>query len=111
MVKFLSGGPRKETESPFSGNRELWFDIEYQGQKQTWTISQVSLLAELKRMAPLTDRNLHIQLVPVDDEFRKKWPKFKGKDRYAVKPAVRKATPTVEEKVIDNLPMTKARNQ
>lgn len=67
VASLLANGPRKETENPFSGNRELWFDIEYQGQKHTWIISQIRLLAELKRMAPLTGKKLHVRLVPVDD--------------------------------------------
>lgn len=87
-VKFLADGPRRETDSPFSDNKELWFDIEYQGQKMTWTISQVSLLAELKRQVPLAGKNLHIKLVPVDEEFKKRWPKFRGRDRYQVKPVL-----------------------
>lgn len=84
-VTFLAGGPRKETDSPFSDNKELWFDVEYQGRKMTWTISQVSLLAELKRQAPLAGKHLLIKLIPVDEAFKQRWPKFRGRDRYQVK--------------------------
>ena len=86
QVKFLTDGPRKESPNPWDETgRELWFDIEHQGKKMTWTISQISLLVELKRLAPLAGKTLSIELVPVDDKFRQKWPRFRGKERYEVK--------------------------
>lgn len=84
-VKFLTDKPRKETPSVFdSRSMELWFDIEYQGRLMTWTISQISLLLELKKHAPLKGKEFFIQLVPVDEEFKKARPQYKGKDRYRV---------------------------
>lgn len=84
-VKFLTDKPRKETPSAFdSRSMELWFDIEYQGRLMTWTISQISLLLELKKQAPLEGKEFFIQLVPVDEEFRRARPQYKGKDRYLV---------------------------
>lgn len=84
-VTFLGDGPRKETENSFNpGTKELWFDILYQGQIMTWTINQISLLLELKRYAPLTGKEFLVQLVPVDDEFKKLRPNYRGKDRYQV---------------------------
>lgn len=84
-VRFLTDRPRKETPSAFdSRSMELWFDIEYQGRLMTWTISQISLLLELKKHAPLKGKGFFIQLVPVDEEFRRVRPQYKGKDRYLV---------------------------
>ena len=85
-VKFLTDKPRKETPSAFDNrSMELWFDIEYQGKTMTWTISQISLLLELKKNAPLKGKEFFIQLVPVDAEFKKARPQFRGKDRYLVR--------------------------
>jgi hypothetical protein len=50
----------------------------------TWTISQVSLLIALKEHDPIKDKTFDIKLVEVDDEFKKKNPKYKGKERYIV---------------------------
>jgi len=87
-VKFLTDKPRKETPSAFdSRSMELWFDIQYQGRLMTWTISQISLLLELKKLAPLKGKEFFIQLVPVDEEFKRARPQFRGKDRYLVKSA------------------------
>jgi len=99
-VRFLTDGPRKETDSPFSDNKELWFDIAYQDKTMTWTVSQISLLAELKRQAPLASKTLHIKLVPVDEEFKKRWPKFRGRDRYQVKPVMGGAA--VDEEIVED---------
>ena len=85
QVKFLSDHPRKESPSAFQPDKpELWFEVEYDGQVMTWTISQISLLLELKKHAPLGNKIFHIQLVPVDEAFKNRRPKYKGKDRYVV---------------------------
>ncbi len=85
QVRFLSDYPRKETPSAFNQNaRELWFDIDFEGQVMTWTISQISLLVELKRHAPLGNKFFSIKLVPVDEEFKQRRPKYRGKERYEV---------------------------
>jgi hypothetical protein len=102
-VRFLADGPRKETDSPFSDNKELWFDIEYQSRKMTWTISQISLLAELKRQSPLAGNTLHVRLIPVDEEFKKRWPRFRGRDRYQVKPVQDVAVE--EEEIVQSNPV------
>jgi len=84
-IKFLTAGPKKETMNRFNpGTKELWFDIEHGEEVKTWTVSQISLLVELKKHEPLTGKVFDIKLVPVDDEFRKQRPKYKGKDRYEV---------------------------
>ncbi len=99
-VRFMTDGPRKETDSPFSDNKELWFDIIYRDRTMTWTVSQISLLAELKRQAPLAGKALHIRLIPVDEEFKKRWPKFRGRDRYQVQPALE--SPEIEEEAVED---------
>ncbi len=84
-VIFLSDGPRRETENNFDKNsKDLWFDISYQDKEMTWTISQISLLSELKKHSPLKEKILRIRLVPVTEEFRKKRPKYRGSERYQV---------------------------
>jgi len=84
-VRFLTDNPRRETPSAFdSRSMEFWFDIQYQGRTMTWTISQISLLLELKKHPPLKGKTFFIQLVPVDDEFKRMRPQYKGKDRYLV---------------------------
>ena len=103
VVRFMADGPRKETDSPFNDNKELWFDVVYQDQPMTWTISQVSLLAELKRQTPLAGKILHVRLIPVDDEFKQRWPKFRGRDRYQVKPVP--GDSLVEEEIVQSNPM------
>ncbi len=88
-VKFLSDGPRKQTVNRFDPKNpkaELWFDIEVMGNQMTWTISQVSLLVELKNHSPLKDNTFDIKLVPVDENFKKQNPKYKGSTRYKVTP-------------------------
>ena len=85
VVRFLSDQPRKESPSVFKPNtQELWFDIVYEGEVMTWTISQISLLLELKKHEPLGGKFFQVQLVPVDEAFKERWPKYKGKDRYVI---------------------------
>ncbi len=87
-VTFLSDGPRKETENNFDSNaHDLWFDVSYEGKEMTWTISQVSLLSELKKHSPLKNKTVLIRLVPVTAEFRRMRPKYKGSERYEVSEA------------------------
>lgn len=86
-VKFLADKPRKQTTNRYNPNQpkpELWFNIEAKGEPMTWTISQVSLLIALKEHEPIKDKTFDIKLVEVDDEFKKKNPKYKGKERYIV---------------------------
>ena len=87
-VKFITDGPRKETINTYDRNHpkpELWFDVEINGMQMTWTISQVTLISELKKNAPLKGKTFEIKLVPVTEDFRKDNPKYKGKDIYEVK--------------------------
>ena len=78
-VTFLTDGPRKETENNFDSNaRDLWFDVSYEGKEMTWTISQISLLSELKKYSPLKDKTLLIRLVPVTEEFQAQTSKVQG---------------------------------
>ena len=96
-MTFLIDGPRKETENNFdSSARDLWFDVAYQGKEMTWTISQISLLSELKKHSPLKDKSLIIRLVPVTEEFRRKRPKYKGSERYEVSEAGHREHGSVE---------------
>ena len=83
-VTFLCNEPRKESDNIYTQNKDLWFDVAVDGQIMTWTISQISLLTELKKNAPLAGKTFAISLVPVDEVFRQKLPKYKGKDRYDV---------------------------
>ena len=86
-VKFLTDEPRKETTNNYNPNipvPELWFDVETEGETKTWTISQITLLSELKKQASLKDKTFDIKLEPITEEFKKKNPKYKGKDRYMV---------------------------
>lgn len=86
-VKFLSDGPRKQTVNKYDPDKpkpELWFNIDVMGNQMTWTISQVSLLIELKEHEPLKGKSFDIKLGPVDEEFKKANPKYKGKERYKV---------------------------
>ena len=86
-VKFLTNKPRKQTTNKYNPNQpkpELWFDVEVKGEPMTWTISQVSLLIALKGHEPIKDKTFDIKLVKVDDDFKKKNPKYKGKQRYIV---------------------------
>ncbi len=88
-VKFLDNKPRKQTTNRYDPNHpkpELWFDVDVKGNQMTWTISQVSLLMALKEQGQLKDRTFDIKLVKVDEEFKKKNPKYKGKERYIVTP-------------------------
>jgi hypothetical protein len=52
---------------------------------------------ELQKHKPLTGRTFDIQLVPVDDEFKKQFPKYKGKDRYTVTPVEENDTKASED--------------
>ncbi len=87
IVKFLAEGPRKETQNTYDPNHpkpELWFDVSVDGKKMTWTISQATLLIELKKNEPLKNKIFDIRLVPVSKEFKEQNPRFKGKERYEV---------------------------
>ena len=82
-VQFLMDKPRKETPNNFDQSAtDFWFDVVYEGDLYTWTVSQISLIMELQKYKPLKNKIFKIQLVPVDEEFKKQYPKYKGKDRY-----------------------------
>ena len=82
-VQFLMDKPRKETVNNFDQNAtDFWFDVVYEGDLYTWTLSQISLIMELQKYKPLKNKVFKIQLVPVNEEFKKQYPKYKGKDRY-----------------------------
>ena len=84
-VAFLADKPRRETVNKFNQQlTDFWFDVIYDGDLYTWTLSQVSLVLELKKHKPLKNKVFNIRLVPVDEEFKKQFPKYKGKDRYEV---------------------------
>ena len=84
-VKFLTDKPRKETPNKFDGkDTDFWFDVESDGETYTWTISQISLVMDLQKYKPLSGKTIDVKLVPIDDEFKKQFPKYKGKDRYSV---------------------------
>ena len=84
-VMFLDGTPRKETPNRFKqGAIDYWFNVMHEGEAHTWTISQVSLVMELKKHEPLAGKEFVVRLIPVDDEFRQAQPNYKGKDRYVV---------------------------
>ena len=51
----------------------------------TWTISQVSLITELKKYCPLKNKIFEVRLIPVSKEWKEVNPKYRGKDRYEVK--------------------------
>ena len=96
----MSDKPRKQTTNRYNPNQpkpELWFNVEVKGEQMTWTISQVSLLIALKEHEPIKNKTFDIKLVEVDDEFKKKNPKYKGKERYIV-------TEVTEEKSDDTPP-------
>ena len=98
VVQFLSPVPRRESQNRFNLQAiDCWFDIHYvheavgqngakiyKAEKKTWTISQISLLAELKKYAPLNNKIFQIRLVRVDAEWKKKFPNFRGVFRYEV---------------------------
>jgi hypothetical protein len=87
-VKFLSDAPRKETVNNFDNTQtDFWFDVEHEEETRTWTMSQKSLVMELQKHKPLNGKSFDIKLIPVDDKFKEKFPKYKGKDRYSVTPA------------------------
>ena len=97
-VKFLSDKPRKETPNKFNGQEtDFWFDVEYEGDTYTWTISQISIVMELQKYKPLSGKEFDIKLVPVDDDFKKQFPKYKGKDRYTVTEVGGEPTVDVED--------------
>ena len=84
-VQFLIDKPRKETPSNLDEkDTDFWFDVIHDGQKYTWTISQKSLVMELQKHKPFKNKVFDVQLVPIDDEFKKQFPKYKGKDRYSL---------------------------
>jgi hypothetical protein len=86
-IKFLSDKPRKETVNKFDNTAtDFWFDVEHEGETRTWTMSQKSLVMELQKHKPLSGKSFDIKLIPVDDEFKEQFPKYKGKDRYSVTP-------------------------
>jgi len=102
-VKFLTDGPRKQTTNRYDPKNlkpELWWDIEVLGNQMTWTISQVSLLVALKEQESLKDKTFDIQLVKVDEAFKKKNPKYKGKERYIVTPVADKKANDTEEEIV-----------
>ena len=108
-VKFLSDGPRKQTVNKYDPNKpkpELWFNIDVMGNQMTWTISQVSLLIALKGHEPLKGKTFDIQLVKVDEEFKKANPKYKGKERYKVIIVPEDEPSTTDEKPADSAPKT-----
>jgi len=84
-ITFLTDKPRRETQNNFNDSlTDFWFDVVYDGVKYTWTVSQVSLIMELRKHKSLKDKTFNVKLVPVDAEFKKQYPKFKGTDRYEV---------------------------
>jgi hypothetical protein len=98
-VQFISPTPRKETPNQFDKSAtDCWFDIISLGkkgdlknsdmpvipEKMTWTICQISLLTELKKHSPLTNKIFEVKLVKVEDEWKQKHPNYKGKERYEV---------------------------
>ncbi len=99
VVQFLSPVPRRESQNRFNLQAiDCWFDIHYvkevvepsgfksfKAEKRTWTISQISLLSELKKYAPLNNKIFQIRLVRVDAEWKKRFPNFRGMFRYDVK--------------------------
>ena len=86
-VTFLTDKPRKETVNSFNTQlTDFWFDVVYDGEPYTWTVSQVSLILELQKHKPLKDKTFYVKLVPVSEVFKKQFPKYKGKDRYEVTP-------------------------
>ena len=83
QAHFLLNKPRKETPNKFHPTEtDFWFDVVYDGDLYTWTISQKSLVMELKKHKPLKNKVFDVKLVPVNEEFKKQFPKYKGKDRY-----------------------------
>ncbi len=108
-VKFLCDEPRKETINeydPKNPKPELWFDVEVGEKVYTWTISQVSLLVALKSYAPLGGKIFDIQLVPVDEEFKKINPNYKGRQRYVVQLAGQDKFPKEKPTADSGLPVT-----
>jgi hypothetical protein len=113
IVTFLSDKPRKETQNNFDHTAtDFWFDVIYNEKKYTWTISQKSIVMELQKHKPLKDKTFDIKLIPVDEEFKQQYPKYKGNDRYdlkqieestAVKPEItNKGFSNIEEETIND---------
>jgi len=97
-VQFLLDKPRKETPNNFNPqDTDFWFDVVHEGVLYTWTISQKSLVMELKKHKPLKNKVFDVKLVPVDEEFKKLFPKYKGKDRYDLK-YIETKEPEIKEK-------------
>ena len=108
-VKLLCDQHRKETLNQFDPKNpkpELWFDVEVGEKVYTWTISQVSLLMALKNHAPLGGKIFDIQLVPVDEDFKKKNPGYKGRQRYVVQLAGQDKFPKEKPTADPGLPVT-----
>jgi len=100
-VKFLSDSPRKETVNNFDNTQtDFWFDVESDGETYTWTFSQKSLVMELQKHKPLSGKTFEVKLIPVDDEFKKQFPKYKGKDRYTVALIDKDGQIVVEEETV-----------
>jgi len=97
-IHFLIDKPRKETPNNFDPkDTDFWFDVVYDNQKRTWTIGQKSLVMELQKYKPLKNKIFDVKLVPVDEEFKKQFPKYKGKDRYELK-YIETKEPEIKEK-------------
>jgi len=85
-VQFLIDKPRRETPNKFHPTEtDFWFDVVYDKDLYTWTISQKSIVMELQKHKPLKNKIFDVKLVPVDEEFKKLFPKYKGNDRYELK--------------------------
>lgn len=102
-VTFLADKPRRETKNNFNdAMTDFWFDVVYEGDVYTWTISQVSLIMELRKHKSLKNKVFDVKLVPVDSEFKKQYPKFKGTDRYQVTYVETKEAVTASAKASDD---------
>ena len=102
-VQFLIDKPRKETPNNFDPkDTDFWFDVVYDGELYTWTISQKSLVMELKKHKPLKNKVFDVKLGPVDEEFKKQFPKYKGKDRYELTYIETKEPEIKEKPITDN---------
>jgi len=97
-VHFLTDKPRRETPNKFHPTEtDFWFDVVYGGDLYTWTISQKSIVMELQKHKPFKNKVFDIKLIPVDEEFKKQFPKYKGNDRYELK-YIETREPEIKEK-------------
>jgi len=97
-VHFLLDKPRKETPNKFHPTEtDFWFDVVYDKDLYTWTISQKSIVMELQKHKPLKNKIFDVKLVEVDEEFKKQFPKYKGKDRYDLE-YIETKEPEIKEK-------------